>query len=48
MLSLWRFSVKTNTGPRRVLLPFVAVGLAVRTGLAWLQRLSRQRPHAAP
>ena len=46
--SLWRFSVKTNTGPRRVLLPFVAVGLAVRTGLAWLQRLSRQRPHAAP
>jgi N-acetylglucosaminyl-diphospho-decaprenol L-rhamnosyltransferase len=46
--SLWRFSVKTSTGPRRVLLPLVGLGLAVRTGLAWIQRLSRGRPHAAP
>jgi N-acetylglucosaminyl-diphospho-decaprenol L-rhamnosyltransferase len=46
--SLWRFSVKTSTGPRRLLLPFVAAGLAVRTALAWLQRLGTGRPHAAP
>ena len=46
--SLWRFSVKTSAGPRRLLLPFVAIGLTVRTALAWLQRLTRQRPHAAP
>jgi hypothetical protein len=26
----------------------VAAGLAVRTVLAWLQRASRGRPHAAP
>ena len=45
--SLLRFSVKTARGPRRLLLPVVAVGLAVRTLLAWLQRLARNRPHAA-
>jgi GT2 family glycosyltransferase len=46
--SLWRFSVKTSTGPRRLLLPFVAVGLTLRTALAWIQRLGTGRPHAAP
>ena len=45
--SLLRFSAKTATGPRRLLLPLVGVGLAVRTVLAWLQRARRGRPHAA-
>ena len=45
--SLFRFSTKTLTGARRLLLPLVAAGLAVRTCLAWLQRLGRNRPHAA-
>jgi N-acetylglucosaminyl-diphospho-decaprenol L-rhamnosyltransferase len=45
--SLFRFSTKTLTGARRALLPLVAAGLAARTGLAWLQRLRRNRPHAA-
>ncbi|MHB8671410.1 MAG: glycosyltransferase family 2 protein [Acidimicrobiales bacterium] len=46
--SLLRFSAKSARGWRRLLLPFVAAGLAVRTGLAWLQRARRGRPHAAP
>jgi N-acetylglucosaminyl-diphospho-decaprenol L-rhamnosyltransferase len=46
--SLLRFSARTARGPRRLLLPVVAAGLAVRTVLAWLQRASRGRPHAAP
>jgi len=46
--SLWRFSARTASGRRRLLLPLVAAGLAVRTVLAWLQRASRGRPHAAP
>ena len=45
--SLLRFSARTTSGPRRILLPLVAVGLAVRTVLAWLQRARRGRPHAA-
>jgi GT2 family glycosyltransferase len=45
--SLLRFSEKTLRGPARALLPLVAAGLAVRTALAWLQRLRRNRPHAA-
>ena len=45
--SLYRFSQKTMTGPRRELLPLVAVALALRTALACLQRLARRRPHAA-
>jgi N-acetylglucosaminyl-diphospho-decaprenol L-rhamnosyltransferase len=46
--SLYRYAAKTWSGPRRWLLPLVAVALAVRTGLAWVQRRVRGRPHAAP
>jgi N-acetylglucosaminyl-diphospho-decaprenol L-rhamnosyltransferase len=46
--SLFRFSVKTHTGRRRALLPFIAVGLALRALLACLQRAVRRRPPAAP
>jgi N-acetylglucosaminyl-diphospho-decaprenol L-rhamnosyltransferase len=46
--SLLRFSARTTHGGRRLLLPLVAAGLAVRTVLAWLQRASRGRPHARP
>jgi N-acetylglucosaminyl-diphospho-decaprenol L-rhamnosyltransferase len=45
--SLFRFSVTTLTGARRVLVPPVAAALTARTALAWLQRLKRNRPHAA-
>jgi N-acetylglucosaminyl-diphospho-decaprenol L-rhamnosyltransferase len=45
--SLLRFSAGTARGRRRLLLPFVAAGLALRTVLAWLQRAYRGRPHAA-
>ncbi len=45
--SLYRFFRKTAAGPRRLLLPVVALGLAVRTVLAWAQRRVRGRPHAA-
>jgi len=44
--SLLHFSVRTARGRRRLLLPVVAAGLALRTVLAWLQRASRGRPHA--
>ncbi|MGI9080047.1 MAG: glycosyltransferase family 2 protein [Acidimicrobiales bacterium] len=44
--SLLRFAARTSTGPRRLLLPVVAVGLAVRTVLAWAQRAQRGLPHA--
>jgi N-acetylglucosaminyl-diphospho-decaprenol L-rhamnosyltransferase len=46
--SLYRYVSKTWEGPRRMLLPVVAVALTVRTGLAWAQRRVRGRPHAAP
>ncbi|MFP5318300.1 MAG: glycosyltransferase family 2 protein [Acidimicrobiia bacterium] len=36
--SLWRFARRSTWGPRRALLPAVAVGLVLRTGLAWSQR----------
>ena len=45
--SLWRFAVRSERGWRRVLLPAVAIGLFARTGMAWIQRLVRGRPHAA-
>ena len=45
--SLLRFSVRTARGRRRLLLPLVAGGLALRTVLAWLQRAYRGRPHAS-
>ncbi len=44
--SLLRFAVRTTTGTRRLLLPAVAVGLGVRTVLAWAQRACRGLPHA--
>jgi len=34
--SLLRFASKTSVGPRRGLLPLVAAGLGLRTGVAWL------------
>ncbi len=34
--SLLRFAIKTSPGPRRALLPLVAAGLGLRTGVAWL------------
>src|SRR5438105_7136669 len=46
--SLFRFGVKTYSGPRRVLLPLVGLGLAVRAALACMQRALRKRPPAAP
>ncbi len=44
--SLLRFATRTTGGPRRALLPVVAVGLAVRMVLAWVQRVRRGVPHA--
>ena len=44
--SLLRFAMRTTTGPRRLLLPLVAGGLALRTVLAWAQRAWRGVPHA--
>ncbi len=44
--SLLRFAARTTTGPRRLVLPAVAVGLVVRTVLAWAQRARRGLPHA--
>ena len=46
--SLLRYAAKTTTGRQRLLLPVMAVALAVRTVLAWAQRAARGRPHAAP
>ena len=46
--SLFRFGVKTYSGPRRALLPLVALGLAARAALACIQRALRKRPPAAP
>jgi hypothetical protein len=46
--SLLRYATKTTTGAGRLLLPLIAVALAVRTVLAWIQRAARGRPHAAP
>jgi N-acetylglucosaminyl-diphospho-decaprenol L-rhamnosyltransferase len=46
--SLFRFATRTHTGLHRFLLPFIAAGLALRAGLACLQRAVRRRPHAAP
>ncbi|HEX2040398.1 MAG TPA: glycosyltransferase family 2 protein [Acidimicrobiales bacterium] len=37
--SLLRFSARTTEGPRRLLLPVVAFGLAVRAVVAWAHRL---------
>lgn len=45
--SLLRYAVRTSRGGRRLLLPVIAVGIAVRTVLAWVHRATRRRPHAA-
>jgi N-acetylglucosaminyl-diphospho-decaprenol L-rhamnosyltransferase len=45
--SVWRYARRTSRGWRRALLPLVAVALVVRTGLAWIHRATRRRPHAA-
>ncbi len=37
--SLWRFARTSTTGARRLVLPAVAIGLVLRTGLAWGQRV---------
>jgi N-acetylglucosaminyl-diphospho-decaprenol L-rhamnosyltransferase len=48
--SLWRFARRTQLGWRRLLLPLVAVGLGLRTLLAWADRLvgRRRRPSGVP
>jgi len=38
--SLLRFATKTSPGPRRALLPLVAAGLGLRTGVAWLHHVA--------
>ena len=45
--SLLHFSARTARGRHRLLLPFVAGGLELRTVLAWVQRAYRGRPHAS-
>jgi N-acetylglucosaminyl-diphospho-decaprenol L-rhamnosyltransferase len=45
--SIYRFNRKRAKGARRLLLPVIAAGLAVRTVLAWAQRAIRRKPHAA-
>jgi N-acetylglucosaminyl-diphospho-decaprenol L-rhamnosyltransferase len=44
--ALLRFAATTTTGWQRALLPLMAIGLAVRTPLAWLHRLSAGRARA--
>ena len=46
--SLYHFVDKTWQGRRRGLLPVVGAALALRTGMAMVQRAVRGRPHAAP
>ncbi len=47
--SMWRFAYRTTTGGRRVLLPFVAVGLAARLAVAAADhRVSRPRRPQVP
>ena len=45
--SLLRYARKTTHGPKRLLLPLVALALGVRTVMAWIQRAWRGKPHAA-
>jgi N-acetylglucosaminyl-diphospho-decaprenol L-rhamnosyltransferase len=46
--SLLRYAATTASGPRKLLLPVIALALLIRTGMAWAQRAMRGRPHAAP
>lgn len=43
--SLLRFAWRTTAGPERLALPFVAVGLVMRLGLAWAQRAAESARH---
>ena len=46
--SLLRYAARTSRGRQRLTLPLIALALAIRTVLAWVQRALRGRPHAAP
>jgi N-acetylglucosaminyl-diphospho-decaprenol L-rhamnosyltransferase len=46
--SLLRYAARTSRGRQRLALPLIALALAIRTVLAWVQRALRGRPHAAP
>lgn len=46
--ALMRFAARTNTGAMGLLLPFVAVGLAVRLGVEWAQLARGRGRTAAP
>jgi N-acetylglucosaminyl-diphospho-decaprenol L-rhamnosyltransferase len=46
--SLWRFARRSSEGWRRFLLPVVAVGLLVRTAVAWAVRWSGGRARRRP
>ncbi|MEA3020318.1 MAG: hypothetical protein QOI47_1842, partial [Actinomycetota bacterium] len=46
--SMLTFARRSSRGLARALIPLMAVALAVRTVLAWIQRAARGRPHAAP
>jgi N-acetylglucosaminyl-diphospho-decaprenol L-rhamnosyltransferase len=45
--AILRFAARTTTGPKRLLLPVMALGLLVRTPLAWLHRLLAGRRRRA-
>jgi N-acetylglucosaminyl-diphospho-decaprenol L-rhamnosyltransferase len=46
--SMLTFAWRSGSTAQRALVPLMAVALAVRTVLAWIQRAARGRPHAAP
>jgi N-acetylglucosaminyl-diphospho-decaprenol L-rhamnosyltransferase len=46
--SMLTFAWRSGGRLQRVLVPVMALALAVRTVLAWIQRAARGRPHAAP
>ena len=46
--SMLTFAWRSGSTLQRALVPVMALALAVRTVLAWIQRAARGRPHAAP
>lgn len=44
--SLWRFALRTTSGPQRLMLPLVAVGLGLRAVGAGVKRAVRHKPPA--
>ena len=46
--SMLTFAWRSGGRLQRLLVPLMALALAVRTVLAWIQRAARGRPHAAP